>query len=96
MIIMSHPRKYSANPADKAASAWKLSTIVSFKVWALNLCFGAYVWGRIVVAEKNKKFDERFIELARNVYKFNDERAKVKLEINIILNSNIKEIKSHF
>ena len=47
-------------------------------------------------AEKNKKFDDRFIELARNVYKFNDERAKIKLKINETLGSNIKEIKSHF
>ena len=28
-------------------------------------------------AEKNKKFDNEFIELARNVYKLNDERAKI-------------------
>ena len=47
-------------------------------------------------AEKDKDFGEKFIELARNVYKFNDERAKIKLEINLILNSNIKEVKSHF
>ena len=47
-------------------------------------------------AEKNKNFDEKFIELARNVYKFNDERAKIKLKINQILGSNIKEVKSHF
>ena len=46
-------------------------------------------------AEKNKKFDEKFIELARNVYKFNDERAKIKLEINNTLGSNIKEVKSY-
>ena len=46
-------------------------------------------------AEKNKKFDEKFIELARNVYKFNDERAKIKLTINNILGSNIKEVKSY-
>ena len=46
-------------------------------------------------AEKNKKFDEKFIELARNVYKFNDERAKIKLEINTSLGSNIKEVKSY-
>ena len=46
-------------------------------------------------AEKNKKFDEKFIELARNVYKFNDERAKIKLEINNSLGSNIKEVKSY-
>jgi len=48
------------------------------------------------LAEKNNDFGERFIELARNVYKHNDERAKIKLEINNILGSNIKEAKSHF
>tara|TARA_B100001564_G_scaffold109604_1_gene90823 strand:+ start:50 stop:445 length:396 start_codon:yes stop_codon:yes gene_type:complete len=47
------------------------------------------------LAEKNKKFDEKFIELARNVYKFNDERAKIKLAINKALGSNIKEVKSY-
>ncbi len=46
-------------------------------------------------AEKNKKFDKNFIELARNVYKFNDERAKIKLAINTSLGSNIKEVKSY-
>jgi hypothetical protein len=46
-------------------------------------------------AEKNKDFGENFIELARNVYKFNDERAKVKLIINKTLGSNIKEVKSY-
>ena len=48
------------------------------------------------LAEKNNQFDEKFIELARNVYKNNDERAKIKLKINNILGSNIKEVKSHF
>jgi hypothetical protein len=48
------------------------------------------------LAEKNNKFDENFIELARTVYKTNDERAKIKLEINNILGSNIKEVKSHY
>ena len=46
-------------------------------------------------AEKNHKFDEKFIELARSVYKFNDERAKIKLAINNALGSNIKEVKSY-
>ncbi len=47
------------------------------------------------LAEKNRKFDEKFITLAREVYKFNDERAKVKLSINNALGSNIKEVKSY-
>ena len=47
------------------------------------------------LAEKNNIFDEKFIELARNVYKFNDERAKIKLAINESLGSNVKEVKSY-
>ena len=46
-------------------------------------------------AEKENNFGDKFIELARNVYKFNDERAKIKLAINNTLGSNIKEVKSH-
>tara|TARA_B100000787_G_C16153101_1_gene277558 strand:- start:304 stop:699 length:396 start_codon:yes stop_codon:yes gene_type:complete len=48
------------------------------------------------LAEKNNDFGEKFIELARSVYKENDERSKIKLEINNILGSNIKEVKSHY
>jgi hypothetical protein len=48
------------------------------------------------LAEKNNDFGKEFIALARNVYKNNDKRAKIKLEINNILGSNIKEVKSHF
>ena len=48
------------------------------------------------LAEKNNDFGEKFIELARSVYKTNDERSKIKLEINNILGSNIKEIKSYY
>ncbi len=47
------------------------------------------------LAEKNNNFGEEFISLARNVYKSNDLRAKIKLEINNALGSNIKEVKSH-
>jgi len=47
------------------------------------------------LAEKNNDFGEEFVELARNVYKFNDERAKIKLAINSALGSNIKEVKSY-
>ena len=46
-------------------------------------------------AEKDKVFDDKFIKLARNVYLFNDKRAKMKLKINQITNSEIIEIKSY-
>ena len=45
--------------------------------------------------EKKNDFGKNFIELARNVYKFNDKRAKIKLAINNALGSNIKEVKSY-
>ncbi len=47
-------------------------------------------------AEKNKDFGSNFIKLSRSVYKFNDERAKIKSQINQTLGSNIKEVKSYF
>ena len=46
-------------------------------------------------AEKDNDFSEKFILLARNVYKFNDKRAKIKLTINNSLGSNITEVKSY-
>lgn len=43
--------------------------------------------------EKLKEFDGEFIELARSVYINNDERSKIKKEINEITNSEFKEVK---
>ena len=45
--------------------------------------------------EKQKKFDNNFIHLARNVYLLNDKRALIKLNINNLSGSKIKEIKSY-
>ena len=45
--------------------------------------------------ERNKKFDQKFIELARSVYITNDRRAKIKLEINNKFGSKIVELKSY-
>jgi len=43
--------------------------------------------------EEEQKFDEEFIELARSVYKINDERARIKKEINELCNSEYREVK---
>ena len=45
--------------------------------------------------ERQNKFDKEFIELARGVYFTNDERSKVKLEINNKFGSQIIEVKSY-
>ena len=46
-------------------------------------------------AEKNKKFDSAFIKYARNVYIYNDIRAKIKHNINVLAGSKIIEEKSY-
>ena len=45
--------------------------------------------------EKDKDFTEKFIKLSRDVHLLNDERAKIKLEINNLTGSKIKEIKEY-
>ena len=45
--------------------------------------------------EKEKDFTEKFIKLSRDVHFLNDDRAKVKLEINNLTGSKIKEIKEY-
>ncbi len=60
---------------------------INLKLWDLENAKRA--------AERKKEFGKAFIEDSRNVYKLNDERAKIKLAINNLLGSNIKEVKSH-
>tara|TARA_B110000114_G_C14943732_1_gene337482 strand:+ start:12 stop:401 length:390 start_codon:yes stop_codon:yes gene_type:complete len=45
--------------------------------------------------EKDKNFTEKFIKLSRDVHFLNDDRAKIKLEINNYTGSKIKEIKEY-
>jgi len=47
------------------------------------------------MCEKNKDFGEKFIKLSRDVHFLNDERAKIKLKINNLTGSKIKEIKEY-
>ena len=79
-------KKYIPNQNNISRYIKDLKSI-NLKLWDIE--------DRKRAAEKNKNFNEKFIELSRNVYKFNDERAKIKLTINNILGSNIKEVKSH-
>ena len=45
--------------------------------------------------EKNKDFGDKFVKLSRDVHFLNDDRAKIKLEINNHTGSSIKEIKEY-
>ena len=47
------------------------------------------------LCEKNSDFGEKFIKLSRDIHFLNDDRAKIKLEINNYTGSKIKEIKEY-
>ena len=47
------------------------------------------------LCEKNSDFGEKFIKLSRDVHFLNDERSKIKLEINNKTGSKIREIKEY-
>ena len=47
------------------------------------------------LCEKNSDFTENFIKLSRDVHFLNDDRAKIKLELNNYTGSKIKEIKEY-
>jgi len=45
--------------------------------------------------EKNSDFSEKFVKVSRDIHFFNDERSRIKLEINNYTGSKIKEIKQY-
>ena len=47
------------------------------------------------LCEKNSDFSEKFIKLSRDIHFLNDDRAKIKLEINSHTGSKIREIKNY-
>ena len=61
--------------------------IVNSKIWEIE--------DNLRECERQKKLDQKFIELARSVYFTNDERAKIKTEINEKFGSKIVEVKSY-
>ncbi len=72
--------------AEVGAQQQKLKTI-NEQLWEIE--------DRIRVKESTGSFDGEFIELARSVYLNNDERARVKREINELLGSKLIEEKSY-
>ena len=47
------------------------------------------------MCEKKSDFGEKFIKLSRDVHFLNDERAKIKLELNNYTGSKIQEVKEY-
>ena len=72
---------------DEIKKLWNELKKINLKLWEIE--------DKIRLCEKNKKFDEKFVELARSVYKCNDVRSKLKLEINQLTGSNLQEVKQY-
>ena len=87
LVSLNETLKKSINDENKILSFKNDLKNINLKLWDIEDGKRS--------AEKNNKFDQNFIRLARNVYKFNDDRAKIKLAINNALGSNIKEVKSY-
>ena len=72
---------------DKLDKLFNNLKVINSKLWQIEddkrLC------------EKNSDFSEKFIKLSRDVHFLNDDRAKIKLEINNHTGSAIKEIKEY-
>ena len=72
---------------DKLSGLFKSLKEINAKLWVIEddkrLC------------EKNSDFTENFIKLSRDVHFLNDDRAKIKLEMNNHTGSKIKEIKEY-
>ena len=60
---------------------------INSKLWEIE--------DKIRIFEKEKKFDDDFIALARSVYITNDKRFEVKNEINLLFNTSLREIKDY-
>ena len=61
--------------------------LVNIEIWEVE--------DELRLFEKEQLFDERFVNMARSVYMFNDKRASITRRINKLYNSEIKEEKSY-
>ncbi len=72
---------------DKIAKLFQSLKEINAKLWVIE--------DNKRQCEKEKDFTEKFIKLSRDVHFLNDDRAKIKLEINNHTGSKIKEIKEY-
>ena len=86
-IILKDQLDKNVKSDDKLNDLFKSLKEINVKLWVIEddkrMC------------EKNSNFTENFIKLSRDVHFLNDDRAKIKLEINNHTGSKIKEIKEY-
>ena len=72
---------------DKLNNLYESLKVINSKLWVIE--------DDKRQCEKDKDFGEKFIKLSRDVHFLNDDRAKIKLEMNNHTGSTIKEIKEY-
>ena len=86
-FILKDQLEKNVKSDEKLENLYQLLKEINSKLWLIEdekrLC------------EKEKDFGEKFIKLSRDVHFLNDDRAKIKLEINNHTGSVIKEIKEY-
>jgi len=85
--ILKEQLDQNINPDEKLNSLFQSLKEINTRLWVIEddkrLC------------EKNSDFTKNFIRLSRDVHFLNDDRAKIKLEMNNLTGSKIKEIKEY-
>ena len=85
--ILKEQLDENVNSDDKLSKLFHSLKEVNAKLWVIE--------DDKRQCEKDKNFGEKFIKLSRDVHFLNDDRAKIKLEINNHTGSTIKEIKEY-
>ena len=86
-IILKSQLNQNVKSSEKLESLFKSLKEINSKLWVIE--------DNKRSCEKNKDFGEKFTKLSRDVHFLNDERAKIKLEINVLSGSKIREIKEY-
>ena len=87
LSILKSQLEKNVKSDDKVNNLYKSLKEINTKLWNIE--------DNKRQCEKDKDFGENFIKLSRDVHFLNDDRAKVKLEINNYTGSVIKEIKEY-
>ena len=85
--ILNDQFKKGVKTDDKLNQLFKSLKEINAKLWLIEDEKRMY--------EKNSDFGEKFVKVSRDIHFFNDDRAKIKLEINNHTGSKIKEIKEY-
>ena len=86
-LALNETKNNNINSSNEIDILYKNLKEINEKLWKIE--------NEKRLCEKNSDFNDKFIQLARDVYIVNDKRSKIKLEINKILGSNIKEVKQY-